>query len=238
MATRPIFIAQTSGETFVHVQTIEFTWHAGMAMSRKKMSMHSLHEAAQAQHPQKRILEVSRMSDTPLGEQLSAFNLMLQRPDAGQDVAVECAFQAAKVFEGGGPFIDLLNVSPFDAKKDPRLKASGNVIGFHHFGDGWPTMPRTAFYDWIYIQALHRNAGLASAVLEYDIFTDIAFNPKKSINCQANAVTLYVSLSRRGLLERVLGDREYFLRIEGTGIVPYRDAEDQGSLFQAMQLGL
>ncbi len=33
--------------------------------------------------------------------------------------------------------------------------------------------PRRCFYDWLYITALHECAG----------FTDINFNPERSINC-------------------------------------------------------
>ena len=47
---------------------------------------------------------------------------------------------------------------------------------------------------------------LARQVVEYDAFTDIEFNPQKSVNCQARAVALFVSLCRRELLQRVLDD--------------------------------
>ena len=118
MATRPIFIAESSGPVLVRVKSVDFTWHAGMAKSRRQMSMRSLHEAAQERHPDARILEVSRMSDDALGNQLSAFNLMLEDKAQGRQVSVECAFQASKVFERGGPFLDLLYASSGDAKRD------------------------------------------------------------------------------------------------------------------------
>ena len=49
--------------------------------------------------------------------------------------------------------------------------------------------------------------------MEYDAFTDIAFNPQKSINCQAEAAAVYVSLKRQGLLEAALNNRADFLKI-------------------------
>lgn len=231
MAKRPIFIAESSGPTLVRVQSVEFTWHAGMAMSRRQMSMRSLHQGAQALHPGARILEVSRMSDDLLGEQLSAFNLTLKHPQLVRDVPVECAFQSSKVFELGGPFLDLLEVNPADAKRDVRLQESGRLTGFKYDGEDWPNEPLTAFYDWIYINALRRKTKLAETVMQYDIFTDIAFNPEKSINCQAGAVALFVSLVRRGELDTALLSREAFLNVESRATARDDGNAMQGSLF-------
>ena len=231
MAARPIFIVEKVGPALVRVNSIDFTWHAGMAMSRRKMSMRSLHEAAHALHPEARILEVSRMSDEPLGEQLSAFNLTLDHQLHGREISVECAFQASKVFERGGPYLDLLEASSINAKQDPRLKESGRLTEFRFMGENWPNEPLTAFYDWIYLNALHQHQELASAVTGYDIFTDIAFNPAKSINCQANAVALYVALVRRGELQMALSSREAFLRVETEASVEGDGLGIQGSLF-------
>lgn len=231
MATRPIFIAEANGNALVRAKSLNFTWHAGMAKSRKQLSMRSLHEVARALHPQSRILEVSRMSDDALGEQLSAFNLTFKPSGKGREVSVESAFQASKVFERAGPFIDLLEATPVDAKRDPRLQESGRLIGFQFFGEDWPNDPPTAFYDWIYINALHRRPQMAAAVLGYDIFTDIAFNPEKSINCQASAVALYVALVRRKQLQAVLDSRMEFLRIEAWATVKDDGTGTQRSLF-------
>lgn len=231
MATRPIFIVEADGPAFVRVQSVDFTWHAGMARSRKQMSMRSLQAAAQDLHPDARLLEVSRMSDTTLGEGLSAFNLMLHHPDLDAPVPVECAFQSSKRFERGGPFSDLLSALPIDAKRDPRLQNSGLLTGFQFQGEDWPKDPPTAFYDWIYVNALHQHSDLASAILRFDIFTDIAFNPEKSINCQARAVALYVALTRRGEIKKALVSREAFLRIELIATINDVGQLRQGALF-------
>lgn len=231
MAIRPIFIAEAQGSARVRVKSVDFSWYAGMAKSRRQMSMRSLHNATRALHPDAGILEVSRMSDEPLGEQLSAFNLRATQIPSEAEISVESAFQASKVFERGGPFPDLLELRPADAKRDCRLKESGRLIGFQHLGERWPAEPPTAFYDWIYINALYQHPELANAVTDYDIFTDIAFNPKKSINCQANAVALYVALIRRGELEATLSSREKFLRVETVARVSENGSGSQGSLF-------
>jgi hypothetical protein len=231
VAVRPIFIAENAGQSLVTIESIDFTWHPGLAKTRRQMSMRSLHEATRSLFPDAQILEVSRMSDESLGVQLSAFNLPLEHQLEGKPLSVECAFQASKVFERGGPFSDLLTASPADAKRDPRLRESGRLRGFQFMGSDWPNEPPTAFYDWIYLNALHRAPRLASAVTKYDVFTDIAFNPAKSINCQAGAVALYVALVRRGALQEALSSRESYLRITGGQRGGTEVAGGQGSLF-------
>ena len=39
---------------------------------------------------------------------------------------------------------------------------------------------------------------IAEKLLDYDGFTDIVFNPQKSINCQARSCAIYVGMKRKG----------------------------------------
>ena len=155
------------------------------------------------------ILEISSKSEDELGVKLSAFNLMI-KSDNGQLFSVDSAFQAGKVFENGGPYVDLLDVSSKAAKKDERLKNSGRINAFEYDGKRFETEPKTYFYNWLYISALHLHEELTKPLLEYDAFTDIVFNPQKSLNCQAEAAAIYVSLAKQGLLEEALKDKDHF----------------------------
>lgn len=49
------------------------------------------------------------------------------------------------------------------------------------------------FYDFLYFRALRENFSQSTIrqILQYDIFTDIEFNHKVSINCQARSCALY-----------------------------------------------
>ena len=133
---------------------------------------------------------------------------------------MECAYQASKVFETGGPYVDLLGKRSIDAKRDPRLVGSGRLVKFRFYGEDWPLEPKTAFYDWLYINALHKHPDLAAYVLSQQGFSDIAFNPEKSVNCQAYAAALYLSLSRRGILsDRLLKSQAVYLKAISTGEV-------------------
>ena len=61
--------------------------------------------------------------------------------------------------------------------------------------------PETIFYDYLYMSALKENEELSQQILEYDGFSDIVFNPNRSINTQAKAAAEYVSLVKTGQLD-------------------------------------
>ena len=178
-------------------------------MSQKQKSIRSLHEAAEVRIKTNQILEISSRSEIQLGKQLSAFSLAFNLDD-GTRTTVECAYQGSKVFRNGGPYTDLYGLDSRAAKTDERMRRGDKLIAFSLAGQDWPNEPKTCFYDWIYINALHRQTAMASNVLNYEAFTDIEFNPAKSFNCQARAAAQYVSMSRRGILLDALNDKNLF----------------------------
>lgn len=213
MAQRPIFLPAPDQFPFVRTIAIDFTWYAGFAKSQAQKSIQSLHAAAAALGIAP-VLEISSKSSTALGVALSAFNLSFQHQT--HRLTVESAFQGSKIFQLGGPFQDLYTASSRAAKTDTRLKASGDLIGFRFFDLAFPTQPATAFYDWLYIHALAQNLRLASQVSAYPAFSDIAFNPKLSWNCQARAAALFVALKQMQQLEHIIKDRDYYLQVIST----------------------
>ncbi len=224
MAKRIVFVVSDdkNSQKFVDEVEIEFEWFPGFAKSQKQKSIQSLHEnylkTYGLAHNKTRVLEISTKSNTKLGVELSAFRLKFYHPELKKEIPVENIFQSSKVFEAEGipegvQYLDLLEKSPSEAKKDPRLKEGKKLIGFRFLGIEWPLEPKTLFYDWIYINAVYQNKRLRKKITEYDAFTDIEFNPKKSINCQAKAAALYVSLYRRGLLEKALESVENYKQI-------------------------
>ncbi|MFZ7203532.1 DarT1-associated NADAR antitoxin family protein [Avibacterium avium] len=120
---RPIFIPNRN-DIGVIEREISFDWHMGMSREVRKRSINSLHNEARKQGFS-HILEASSKSEQDIGIQLSAFFLKNIK-----GYPVENLFQSSKVFEKGGPFRDLLTVTPREAKKDERLRKSGNLIKF------------------------------------------------------------------------------------------------------------
>ncbi|WP_339023070.1 DarT1-associated NADAR antitoxin family protein [Aeromonas salmonicida] len=213
MADRPLFIPSTEGNNLVKTEHVTFQWFPGMHISQKQKSIDSLHLSASLLHGWSNILEVSTKSKSELGVALSAFNLTFTTLRHQRTFSVECAFQGSKVFENGGPFTDIFEMTSREAKKDERLRTSGRLTGFCFFGYKWPLEPQTAFYDWLYINALNKQPQLVEQLLAYSAFTDIEFNPERSINCQAYSVALYVSLCKSNLLMQALSSPESFLNL-------------------------
>jgi hypothetical protein len=217
LAIRPIYISTNNSANYVKTVDIKFTWHSGFSKSQKQKSIKSLHKEIRLKFPSSNILEISSKSLDLFGVNLSAFNLIIEGKLC--NYSVESAFQSSKIFESGGPYIDLLEKSSIDAKKDIRLKNSGKLIGFSYQNQKWPLTPKTIFYDWLYLNALNQNSNshYIPELLNYDTFTDIEFNPTKSINCQAKSAALFVSLYNDGRLGSLLESKEKFIEFFSHG---------------------
>lgn len=213
MAVRQVYKVNDAGIEYVKKVDIDFTWSPGFAACQKQKNIRALQGGYSEVYPNDRILEISSKSELALGVNLSAFNLMITTMKKSQTFSVESAFQSSKKFKNGGPYIDILGKDSRSAKKDERLKTSGELIGFEFFNTEWPLEPKTLFYDWLYMNALYKQKELAEEILNYDAFTDIEFNPNKSINCQAYSAALFVSLSRRNLLDEAMSSIEKYKEI-------------------------
>jgi hypothetical protein len=219
VAERPVFLPQYSGPLLVKTVFVPFHWSAGMALVQKRRSIAALHQAATEMQLCKRPLEISSKSAEEVGVSLSAFYLGSCTIKNQSAFTVETMFQSSKVFERGGPFRELLHVSSRDAKKEPRLQTSGRLVHFDLFGEQWQLEPKTAFYDWVYINTLIKNPQLVERLSPFDAFTDIEFNPDRSINCQAYSLALYKALAATNQLEQALKGKDEFLKIVSSGAV-------------------
>lgn len=235
MAKRPIFIPLYDSKRLVLERYVTFDWHAGFAKSQKQKSIRALHEMAEREYDVKNPLEISSKSEDPLGVALSSFNLKFTTKK-GLTLTVEAAFQGSKVFDLGGPYTDIFHLSPIDAKRDDRLKSSGRLKCFRFFGDEWELDPKTAFYDWLYINALMKNPSLIETIIDRDGFSDIEFNPEKSINCQARSAALFCALYHNDKIDFVMNSKHNFLSIyDGKVSDPHQPSQirflyDDGSL--------
>lgn len=202
MAVRPVFLVNER-QPYYSVWNCEFQYNSGFSAVQKKKNISAIHKSFESLFSGKRILEISSKSMQSLGVELSAFNLTKYVPQLGRSVPVECVYQAGKVFAGNVSYSNLLEVTPREAKKDERLIQSGRIVAFSFDGKEYPTEPLNAFYDFIYANALLEHEELLGELLEYDAFTDIEFNPERSINCQARAAAVLVSLVRCGNVDKV-----------------------------------
>ena len=143
MAERPAWCFK---ENQIIRQNFEFVYNSGFSITQKRKNVKALHESIG-----KKALEVSTKSEDILGIKLSAFNLKLD------GFPFECIFQASKKYEKGGPYLDLLNVAPKQAKRDERHHLSGKLIAFKYDGREFPLEPKTYFYDYMYVKAVQQS---------------------------------------------------------------------------------
>lgn len=213
MAERPLFIPAPDSADLVKEISLRITWHPGFAPSQKKKNVIELHDAA-ARAGYSPVLEVSTKSEEKVGQRLSAFNLKVHSAILGT-MPLETAFQGSKVFERGGPYTDLYRVEDVrDAKRDARLKDSGPLTGFKFEDVCFPLEPKTAFYDWLYITSLYEHRDwLRRHLMKYAGFTDIEFNPEKSINCQARSCALLVTLLKNEWIDEAVSSPTAFIRL-------------------------
>lgn len=221
MARRPVFIPAPVGSgNLTDAVEVEFEWSPGFAVSQKQKSIQAMHAAA-SDAGVSPVLEVSTKSPDPLGVDLSAFNLTVAM--GGERIPLEAAFQGSKVFQHGGPYHDIYDLQGPAIKRDDRLQSSGPLTAFRWQGERWPLEPKTGFYDWLYLNAVS-SLEEADQLTRFAGFTDIEFNPAKSINCQARSCALYVALHHREKLRDVLdGSPQAFRRLLE------RSPTDQGS---------
>ena len=201
MANRPFFIPNDNKDELVKTELVDFKWFSGFAKVQKQKSISSFHENISKQFRYNKILEISTKSKDKLGVKLSAFNLKINFKN--KEYFLESLFQGSKVFSNEGPYVDIYKKASIDAKKDERIKRS-DLKEFSFFGEKFTL--DFDFYSWLYFLALKQNKKLTSEMLQYQAFTDIEFNPEKSLNCQAYSAALYLSMVKNNILNI---DKEY-----------------------------
>ncbi len=237
MATRPVFVPLPDGSLVTELN-VDFEWFPGFAVSQKQKSITAMHEAAGRKLGGGRILEVSTKSPDRVGWALSAFNLRLTT--VWGQISVEAAFQGSKVFARSGQHPEIYEMrSGRDIKRVVAEFAGEPITGFVFEDRPWTLQPTTAFYDWLYLRALveleDEQPSLASDLRTCVGFTDIEFNPDRSLNCQARSCALYAALSASTPVRALLGDPDRFtgeLTERGywsTGVLS--TTEQQGELF-------
>ena len=195
MTERPIFQPNIDGDILVKKINVEFSWFPGFSKEQKQKSIDSLHKKAFEEYKINEVLEISTKSKISVGINASAFNLKMCTK-SGVNASVESFYQGSKVFSGGGPYTDLYKKNSFLAKKDQRLRTNQELKGFEFFGTSWGLNDH--FYDWLYLNALLQNEKITTELMNYQAFSDIEFNPKKSFNCQAYSAALFCSAQARG----------------------------------------
>lgn len=210
MAERPVFIPKSSYPYYQEVN-VSFHYAAGFALVQRQKNIAAIHEAYLKIDPKAKILEASSKSPSAYGKSLSPFFLCTKYED--RELPVENVFQSCKVFQSGGPFLQLLDMEPVKAKTTSLTKTHGPLLYYEYENERYPLDPRGWLYDWIYLHALREHPDLLEQLSEYNAFTDIAFNPKTGSTCQAKCLAICLGLQKKNLLDKVLESIPQFLKI-------------------------
>lgn len=155
----------------------------------------------------KGVLEISTRSESTLGKSLSPFNLEITLK-SGKTVKVESTYHGSKVFENGEQYPEMCFESPRVVVNSPKMKGR-KPHGFKLFGKEYPTQPKHAFFDFLYICALiQRPDNIYKKLSYWNGYSDMFYSPRKDPNCQARAAAKYVSLMRQGLIDKNTSSQE------------------------------
>lgn len=185
MAIRPIYISTMDLENPFIKKDVEFTWIKGNTYKQKCLRRDSLKDGISKNYDINKWLEISTKSDKDIGKKLSALNLKLKT--LNKEFTVEDAYQKAKIIK------------------------DGEITGFKFGSTYFDANPYGMYYDYIYMLALYQNKDLYEQIKDYRIFTDIEFNPNRSLNTQARAVAIFNTLYNNEYLE-ILEYRKDFKR--------------------------
>ncbi len=236
-------------ERTFHEEEITFAWHNGMSWQVRQRSSDCFADEIVSHYPsqinREKVLEVSTASHNyEVGQALSSLNLMYRSEKTGESYSVENWFQSSKVFIDShkvlcGPYRELLtaskpkrylnsNLAPGIASQyenDPlfsHIQSEIKNTSLDHFemeDEQFPLIPRSGFYDYLYAKALFQDSRLSEAILRYDVFTEIMFNPgsgkKRKYNTQARSCAIFVGLHHKQRLEAALKSFDSFCREVG-----------------------
>lgn len=188
MANRPIYISTGDINNPFTEDSISFEWKAGYSYVNKCKRRDNLKKEIAKKYDIDKWLEVSSISDKDIGRRLSALNLMLTLTN-GNKYSVESIYQSSKVYK------------------------DNHIIGFKFNNTVFENNPYGMYYDYIYMVALYQNKDYHEIIKDYYLFTDLFFNPNKSLNTQARAIAIFKTLHDNNclkLLESVKGFKEYY----------------------------
>jgi len=216
-AKRPVFIPDPD-HGLVREELVEFEWFSGFSHTQKARSIDSMHKAASEIFVNSSFLEISSKSSEEIGAKLSAFNLYIPCDESDRPLLLEAAFQGSKVFKSGKQHKNLYTFnSGKDVKRFMKEQPKEELTEFKFEGKSWQLTPLSAFYDWLYLRGLSHlevdDPHSLDSLSSYTGFTDIEFNPQRSINCQARSCALYVALLRAELFRDAISHPDAFIEI-------------------------
>lgn len=167
-----------------------------------------LHAAFKHLVEDKKVMEFSSKSDNKSVKKLLPGKLV--KLVDGQKVTVNNIFKTAERVtadgsSAGGIAVNVVNKTVVEegSRKAPK------AIGYKYDGHIFSSRPRQMFYNYLYINALLEHPDMMAELAEYDAFSDSLVASNSGNPVPAQAVAIYVSLARLGLLEKARDPEEF-----------------------------
>ena len=75
-----------------------------------------------------------------------------------------------------------------------KVYVDNHIVKFKFRSTEFENNPYGMYYDYLYMVALYQNQEYHELIKNYYLFTDLFFNPNKSINTQARAIAIFKTL--------------------------------------------
>lgn len=220
-AEHPVFMVrkQADGSLALEERTFHFNFAPGLSPTQKKKNIIALQAVAKKEAGLKNILEISSKSEDEIGRKLGAFSLTLTIKEG--EYFLESIFQGSKILKNPvtdkqeGPFPNIFKEAAHNARKQIEGYQEENkldIYGYYLDKVHYPSGPGSVFYDWLYLRALIQHETWIKEDLHghYDAYTDIEYNPKSRIACQARSFAIAQILISRQELHKAANDFKYF----------------------------
>ena len=187
-----------------YFQNTMYDWFSGGNTETEQMQarVKSLHERFNLYLPGFNILEISSISEEPLGVEVSGLKLRDSRGNL-----IEGVYRGSRVYEGG-QLKDLYHVDTASQAIHDKL---GNDLGmfseYDWYGQRVPTEPVTLMKHWIWCEAVYNQKDLREGILKYDAFTNYFSNTARDyFGCYPHAASILVALNQSNVLDIAMKD--------------------------------
>ncbi|MBR4636660.1 MAG: hypothetical protein IKO51_09935 [Clostridia bacterium] len=202
MTKKPVFMIGTGDRPVITFIT-ETECAGSASKEQKQTSVQRLHDSFKAEHPAAKVLEISPLSQDPIGRILTDEKLTFECSD-GRTMSCREAMKTA-VAEYP-PEKEEPPKKAGAAKETKKKKAVPTPAAYVFAGRRIDARPPRLFFTWLFIRSLAAHRELLVSLLSYDAFSEYSYAFSRRINTPAFSAAVAVWLERNGLFDEAAKD--------------------------------
>lgn len=215
MTKKPVFMIGTGDRPVITFIT-ETECAGSASKEQKQMSVQLLHDSFKTEYPAAKVLEISPLSQDPIGRMLTDDKLTFTDADGR---ILSCR-EAMKLAETEYPEKkEEPKKKPQSAAKEAKQKKAMSMPVAHVFeGRRIEAKTQRLFYTWLYVRALTEHGELIPVLLSYDAFTEYSYAATRRVNTPAFSAAAAAWLARNELLEDAAKDPQLLAKLLTEGL--------------------